>query len=94
MEDLGQPDETRKRIVLLEMEARLQRLALNAEPYQPAPQRGLGTLSREASGAEKVARIAYYIAQNYTERLTVERIAQYVELHPNYAMELFRRTLA
>jgi AraC-like DNA-binding protein len=92
MEDLGQPEELRKQIVLLEMEARLQRLALSSEPYQPIPQRH-EALSREASGAEKVAQIAYFIAQNYTERLVVENIAQHVELHPNYAMELFRRTL-
>jgi len=93
MEDLEQPEIARKQIALLEMEARLHRLALNAKPYQPMPQRVHEEKALETSGTEKVARIAYFIAQNYTEPLTVEKIAQFADLHPNYAMELFRRML-
>lgn len=112
-DDWEQAEEARKedlhkQVVLLEIEARLHRLALNAQSYQPSPQpnhellsrevlsRGAsshGAFSRQSSGTEKVAQIASFIAQNYTERLTVERIAQSVELHPNYVMELFRRML-
>lgn len=94
MEDLRQPDTARQRIALMEMEARIHRLARNAEPHQPMllPQ-GEEPLALDADRVEKVERIAYFIAQNYTERLTVEQIARYVDLHPNYAMELFRRTL-
>ena len=90
-EDLAQSDAARQQIALLEIEARLHRLALNAEPYPPA--RTQERFALETTSAEKVARIAYFIAQNYTSSLTVEQIAQSVDLHPNYAMELFRRTL-
>lgn len=36
--------------------------------------------------------MAYFIAQRYTEKLTVQDVAPHVKLHPNYAMSLFHRT--
>jgi AraC-like DNA-binding protein len=36
--------------------------------------------------------MACFIAQHYTERLTVQEISDFVRLHPNYAMNLFHRT--
>ena|SRR5476649_1655420 len=36
--------------------------------------------------------MACFIAQRYTERLTVEEIGKFVKLHPNYAMNLFQKT--
>ena len=92
-EDLESDEEARKQIALREMEARLQRLVLNAEPDFPVAERQAHVPSVNAAGGEKVAQIAYFVAQNYTERLSVEGVAKYVGLHPNYAMELFRRTL-
>ena len=101
--DLEQPDATRKQIARVEIEARLHRLAQDTELQRPMTGQkftssdfsehkqkptGLGTTS-----VEKVERMAYFIARNYTQRLTVEQIAQNVDLHPNYAMELFRKTL-
>src|SRR5262249_46352932 len=79
-----------KRAVLLEMEARLLRLALTL------PAKTAGSRARHAmlsdSGLSKVERMACYIAQHYTDPLTVEDIGALVKLHPNYAMNLFRRT--
>jgi AraC-like DNA-binding protein len=34
--------------------------------------------------------MALFIAQHYTEALTVDQIARTVSLHPNYAMKVFR----
>ena len=39
----------------------------------------------------KVEHMAAYIAQHYREDLRIERIADEVNLHPNYAMTLFRQ---
>lgn len=93
MEDMKQPDTKRKQIALMEMEARLHRFAQNAEPHQTMPNRKGGSVGLNTAGGTSVERIASFIAQNYTQRLTVEQIAQNVDLHPNYAMELFRKTL-
>ena len=86
--DLGPGESTRRQIALQEIEARLHRLSLsvkNPEDKRPSE-------THRVAGAEKSARMALFIAQNYTERLSVDLIAKDVGLHPNYAMELFRRT--
>jgi len=36
--------------------------------------------------------MACYIAQNYTQKLTVQHIGELVNLHPSYAMNLFQKT--
>lgn len=78
--------------VLLEMQARLLRLAqrLPAQPVRSGRRVRLATVS--GSGLNKVERMACFIAQNYTERLTVRQIGEGVGLHPNYAMNLFQKT--
>jgi len=45
-----------------------------------------------SAGLNKVEQMACFIAQNYTERLTVEEIGKSVKLHPNYAMNLFQKS--
>ncbi len=88
IEDLRRPTEERRRACLLEVEARLRRLAA-ALPAAPgrrrAPVMGEGRLSR-------VEEMACHIARHCTEPLSVEEIARQVKLHPNYAMSLFQRT--
>lgn len=81
-----------ERAVLLEMRARLMRLALTfpAEPNDCTRRDCLSTLSD--SGLNKVEQMACFIAQNYTQKLSVEQVSQSVGLHPNYAMNLFRKT--
>ncbi len=78
---------------LLELEARLLRLGLSAHILQPSP---TATPKRRGAvgeaGLRKVEQMACFIAQNYTERLTVGVIAGGVSLHPNYAMNLFHRS--
>lgn len=80
------------KIVLLEMQARLVRLALDVPPARrsrPKHERG-GPLS--GPGVNRVEEMACFIAQRYTERLSVQEIAAHVRLHPNYAMNLFQKT--
>lgn len=90
--DLRKPQEEIKHIVLLEMEARLRRLAAGLPPATPAPRKAHERhLALLGGGLSKVERIACLIAQRYTEPLTVDEIGHAVGLHPNYAMSLFKK---
>jgi AraC-like DNA-binding protein len=91
--DLKSPSEDAKRIVLLEMEARLLRLALGLPALEQTPARGRRrkTVIHDG-GLNKVEQMACFIAQRYLEKLTVEDIGKHVGLHPNYAMSLFQKT--
>ena len=78
-------------IVMLEMEARLRRLAGSLS--SPAAQkRQKQRLSLQAGGLNKVEQMACLVAQRYLEPLTVAEISEAVGLHPNYAMNLFKKT--
>ncbi len=91
--DLREPEEDLRNAVLLEMEARLLRLAL-ALPSLP-PRSAKAPRPRARLGGDslsKVERMACLIAQRYPDRLTVADISRAVGLHPNYAMNLFQKT--
>jgi AraC family transcriptional regulator, melibiose operon regulatory protein len=94
VDDLQSNDITRQQIVMLELEARLRRLELALPPPSSAQgQRPRPVTSLTGHGALTVAeRMAAYIALHYTDRLRIEDIGRHVDLHPNYAMNLFRRT--
>jgi AraC-like DNA-binding protein len=89
-DDLRDPAAERRKIVLLEIEARLRRLAVTlsaagaADPVDAA--KALVSGDRRAR-AEAMAR---YVAEHYAEPLHIAAIARAVNLHPNYAMSLFR----
>ena len=90
--DLRKPAEETKHIVLLEIEARLRRLAADLKLAEPVPRRAQDRQSALlGSGLSKVERIACLIAQRYTEPLTVAEIGRAVGLNPNYAMSLFKK---
>jgi AraC-like DNA-binding protein len=91
--DLKDARDEIKRVVLLEMEARLMRLALALPPRdaKPARSRRRHPVLNDG-GLNKVEQMACLIAQRYLEKLTVEDIGRSVSLHPNYAMSLFQRT--
>ena len=91
-EDVRIGSEERRHASLLEIEARLRRLALRMAADLPRrPRRKSPTLldQRQLSRAEQMA---CFIAQNYTQDLTAETISRHVGLHPNYAMALFQQT--
>lgn len=81
-----------ERPVLLEMQARLIRLALTIPDRPKARTRRDRIASITDTGLNKVEQMACFIAQNYTESLTVQQIGDVVKLHPNYAMNLFQKT--
>lgn len=83
-----------QKVVLLEMHARLLRLALRTRLPQPAPapEKRKRRTTVTDDGLSKVERMAAYIALHYTENLSVQDIARTVALHPNYAMNLFRKS--
>lgn len=81
-----------RRIVLLELEARLRRLARALPDHEPqlhAERRGPGAIAW--SDGDHVERMTAFVGAHYREPLTVESIADAVGLHPNYAMSLFKR---
>jgi len=84
----GRPEA--KDIVMLEMEARLRRLAAGL-PTAQASKRRSQRLTIQAGGLNKVEQMACLVAQRYTEPLTVAEISEAVKLHPNYAMNLFKK---
>ena len=90
--DLALNDPEFAKIVLLEMQARLARLARGL----PASSRARLKHDRGGSlsdvGLSRVEQMACFVAQRYSEPLTVQTIAEHVKLHPNYAMNLFQRT--
>ena len=90
--DLSSKAPALERPVLLEMQARLLRLALAIPPRQKTKPRRARVSTVTETGLNKVEQMACFIAQNYTEKLTVEQIGEFVDLHPNYAMNLFQKT--
>lgn len=91
LEDLSAPGEERHRICLLEIEARLRRLALTA-PVAPAKERQKRAATVLGQGGlSKAEQMALFVAQHYSEPITMETIGRAVGLHPNYAMNVFRQ---
>jgi AraC-like DNA-binding protein len=92
--DLETPSPQKHRIAFLEIESRLLRFA-QAVPHDlsdwkaPMP----GQVMIETGGLERVEQMALFIAQHYTEKISTEQISKAVNLHPNYAMSLFKKAL-
>lgn len=94
MEDLRLRQPGRDRIVLLEVEARLLRFADSLAAQSPSPMNRLkASPACDRNSANRIRQMLSFIAQNYTDQITVEHISQSAGLHPNYAMSLFRKTL-
>lgn len=73
-----------ERLVALEAQARMLRLALERSPAEALAEPG-------ASGRlKKVEQLARCLATRFREPLTIPDIAAAAGLHPNYAMNLFR----
>jgi len=78
------------RTLLLELEARMRRLAAHV-----GARHGLGRPTDSTSPcdqvADKVERMVAYISDHYCEPIASADIGQAVGLHPKYAMSLFRQ---
>jgi AraC-like DNA-binding protein len=93
LDDLEGPVRTHREIVVLELRARLLRLANFLEELdesQGADELTAG--SRQQTNLEKAESMACFIARNYTSRIQVKDVASCVSLHPDYAATLFRKT--
>lgn len=82
--DLRAAAPERHTILLLEIEARLRRLALGLAAPRAGHPAGVG--------GDKIERLARLIAERYAEPLRVSELARAAGLHPNYTMQLFRKT--
>jgi AraC-like DNA-binding protein len=91
-DDVRTGSEERGHVSLLEVEARLRRLALSVAAAPPRRPRRKSPAVLEQRHLSRAERMACFIAQNYTQPLTAEAIGEHVGLHPNYAMALFQRT--
>ncbi len=87
--DLRQDSYERRRVVLLEIEARLRRLAFS---LQTPAELEIVPLIFNRGALKKAEQMARFIAERFAEPLDIQTIAQVVNLHPNYAMSLFRKT--
>ena len=87
--DLARTTQAKRRVVLLEIEARLLRLAM-ALPVERAPWRSK-TPSMESPALSKAEEIACFLAKNYQRPLSAAEVGKAVRLHPNYAMNLFKK---
>jgi len=84
LDDANSRNPGRRRVLLLEMEARFHRLALATARPRPHPHAGL-------EGAGQIARVTRYIAEHYRDPLTVPAIAADAGLHPKYLMRVFKK---
>jgi AraC family transcriptional regulator, melibiose operon regulatory protein len=89
--DLTGDSKAAKDIVMLELEARLRRLA-GGLPSGASHKKRTQRLSLQSGGLNKVEQMACMVAQRYTDPLTITEISEGVNLHPNYAMNLFKKT--
>ena len=91
--DLLSNDTEAHEIVLLELKARLLRLARSHSHRPPLPvAHGNARSSRVSPNLEKAELMAGYISRNFKSRLLIQEIADSVDLHPDYAATLFRKT--
>lgn len=85
--DLEDDPVGRDALVLVEMNARLARLAHNLAP--DGSPRHLAAVPD--AGVRKVERMASHIVRYHAQPMTVGDIAGTVDLHPNYAMSIFQK---
>lgn len=83
LEDWQTGTQAHRRIVALELEARLRRLALKLES-------GSTTRYRAAKGRDKAAQMARFVSEHYGEAIGLPEVAGAAGLHPNYASGLFK----
>lgn len=80
-------------VMMLEMEARLRRLALSCETTDDRDAKvAAGDQSRNEQSTSKVEQMAVFVAAHYREPLRVSEIGKAAGLHPDYANVLFRES--
>jgi AraC-like DNA-binding protein len=91
--DVEKDSDTNREIVVLELRARLLRMARSVQCREVSPTSLADTTrERKQTNLEKAEAMACFVARNYTSRIQVKDIAACVALHPDYAATLFRKT--
>lgn len=85
--DLATDDPERHRIAMLEVEARIRRLALRDH------QADAGQYTGGDPAVRLVLPMVRHIAEHFREPVTVSDVADAARLHPNYAMTQFRKVV-
>jgi AraC-like DNA-binding protein len=83
-------DEQLRRVVLLEVEARLRQFAAEA-PASPEKRAGSSEVMLLQGQAQQFGRIVALVAERCREPISVSEIAEALGLHPKYLMGMFRR---
>jgi AraC family transcriptional regulator, melibiose operon regulatory protein len=87
--DLRDADRAQQQVAALEVEARLQRFARTAEAVRP---REPDASPDQGSHGERVGEMLRYVAEHYRKPIQIADIARAVNMHPNSAMRLFKRS--
>jgi AraC-like DNA-binding protein len=82
-------DESLATVASLEIQARLLRMASD---MQNAPPTASFQMPVQHESRDKAEQMACHISCNYEKRLTIPQIAAEVDLHPDYAATLFKKT--
>ena len=82
--DLLSADQERRQTLLLEVQARLRRLA----DIRPSSARFVAG----AAGSQKGETMARYLSEHFLENWRIRDVAREVDLHPNYAAQVFQQT--
>lgn len=84
IEELNQ--ENNKELILLEMKARLTRMALNYTSIKKTKD-----IPNQKGTINSVEKMAIYIAANYQKKINASLVAKKVGLNPDYANSLFKK---
>lgn len=88
VDELATGDKHNETLVMLEIQARMTRLGVALIDNT----RDVTLVDVPDSSLSKVEKMACYIAQNYSQKISVKSVADLVDLHPNYAMTLFQKS--
>lgn len=75
------------KIALLEIQGRVNRMAC-----EYLPDTSESNVTSQTKEINQVEKIAMFIAQNYTEPIKVSDIGQAIDLHPDHANSIFKKT--
>lgn len=90
--DLLDPDRERQRLALLEIEARLRRMALTFHDEKAPNSKELpsaGTFNHHYF--DKISQIADFVSKNFSQPMPVVDIAKHINMHPASATKLFKK---
>jgi AraC-like DNA-binding protein len=89
-QDLASGDPQRRRLALLEVEARLWRLVFRAAAAAGL-RPGLAPAAFGSRYYEQISGIADYVSRHFAEPITVQEVAGHLHMHPAAAAKLFKK---